>query len=141
MLACTAVPVESPHPWVDVSRYPVVVIAFPLNPSTAAVGTLTLALRRFAADLTESIGLITDLSNLRTTDPDARAIYTSFVRDMRAVSGRYIAATAVIAKHPIHRAMLNLHALMVGATPYPVRSFARVEDAYPWVQARLSVAH
>lgn len=133
-------PVTSPHPWVDVHRYPVITITFPLNPTTADVAQLTLDLRRFAGTLVEPIALITDLSNLRVSDPDARGVYTGFVRDMKAVSGKWICATAVVTQNPIQRAMLNLHALMVGGTPYPVRSFSTANDAYPWVSARLSVA-
>ena len=129
-------PVPSPHPWVDVRRYPIVAIVFPLAPKTAEVSLLTLALRRFANELSEPIAIITDLSNLRVSDPDGRVAYTEFVKDMRTVSGKWTVATAVILKNPIQRAMLNLHAVMVGKTPYPVRSFPSTDEAVPWLNSR-----
>lgn len=137
MLVSPYVPAISPHNWVDVRRYPVVAIVFPVDPKTADVSLLALALRRFANELSEPIAIITDLTNLQVSDPDARAIYTEFVKDMRTVSGKWITATAVIIKNPIQRAMLNLHEMMVGKTPYPVRSFPTSDEALPWLTARL----
>jgi len=113
-------------------------LTFPAAPRTTEVRVMTLALRRFATEFNEPVAFLTDLSNILTSDPEARANYTEFVKDMQRISDKWIKAIAVIIKNPIQRAMLNLHSLMVGKTSYPVRSFANVSEALPWLSARLT---
>lgn len=132
---------QAPHPWVDVSRYPIVVVEFAAVSNVNDFRALTFALRRFAADLHEPIALVTDLSKIRSGDPESRNVYAEFVRDMRGPSGRWVRATAVITPNPIQRTIMNLHTLLVGKTPYPVRAFGTRDEAIPWVRARLSALH
>jgi len=126
----------SPHPWVDTTRFPIIVIAFPLESSVNELRGM--AMRQFAAGFNEPVAVVTDLSQLRTGDPEARAIYVQFVRDMRTGAGNWVRATAVITQSTLQRSLLNLHEMLVGKTPYPLRAFSRREEAFPWIHAVLS---
>lgn len=130
MIAC-------PHPWVDVDRYPIVVIAFPAESTAMEVRSMTAAMRRFAANVDEPIAIVSDLSQIRSSDPETRSIYVEFVRDMRSVAGQWVRATAVVTQSAFQRTVLNLHSMLVGKTPYPVRGFACRAEAMPWLHARL----
>ncbi len=125
------------HPWVDTSKYPVVVLTFPETSSAAEVRALTFALRQFAAEITEPFALISDLSKIRGSDPDVRQVYVDFVKDMRAGASTWLRATAVVTGNPFQRTVLNLHALLVGKTPYPVRAFPNATEALPWLLAKI----
>ena len=131
------VPVPPPHPWVDTRLYPILVIEFPEVAPAADVRSMTIALRRFANELTESIALVSDLSRIRVSDPESRSIYVEFVRDMRKTAGHRVRGTAVITRSGVQRTIMNLHAMLVGQTPYPVRGFATRAEALPWLRARL----
>jgi len=131
------VPVSPPHPWVDTSQYPIVIIEFPSGSPAAEVRAMTIALRRFASELTEPIALVSDLSRIRVSDPESRSIYVEFVRDMRKTAGHRVRGTAVVTNSGVQRTLMNLHAMLVGKTPYPVRGFATRAEALPWLRARL----
>jgi hypothetical protein len=134
------VPAASPHPWVDLHAYPIVVLAFPPVAGANEVLAMTIALRRFASELEEPIALISDLSAVVSPDPEGRKIYAEFVRDMRKVAGHRVRATALVTRNPLQRAMLNLHAILVGETPYPTRGFSSRGEAIPWLRARLGAS-
>jgi hypothetical protein len=136
-MSASTVSTATPHPWVDLRLYPIVVIAFPAVAVVSEVLALTIALRRFAAELTEPIALIADLSELRSPDPEGRKVYSEFVRDMRAVAGHRVRAVALITRNPLQRALLNVHSMIVGTTPYPTRGFPSRDQAIPWLHARL----
>lgn len=127
----------TPHPWVDLSHYPVVIIVFPGDSTATQVRVMTSKMRRFASELDEPVAIMSDLTDIRTSDPEVRSIYVEFVRDMRSVAGRWVRATAVITQSAFQRTVLNLHATLVGKTPYPVRGFASRAEAFPWLHARL----
>lgn len=135
------VPVVVPHPWVDTSRFPIVVVTFAPSATVYEMRALTVALRRFATGLNEPIGLISDLSEVRTQDPDARQVYAEFVREMRGVSGKWVRGTAVVTQNPFQRAVFNLHATLVGKTPYPVHAFSAFHQALPWLLAKMGGPH
>lgn len=99
---------------------------------------MTLAARRFALELKQPVGIVTDLSEIRAGDPEARTVYADFVRDMRNLPNKPVRATAVITRSTLQRSLLNLHSLLVGKTPYPLRGFPRREEAIPWIRALLS---
>lgn len=131
-------PIESPHPWVDTSNYPIVIVAFPSESTANDVQQLANAMRRFASTVREPIAIVTDLTLLRTGDPEARETYAGFVRDVRPTAGRWTRGTAVIIQSTLQRALFNVHTLLVGSTPYPVRAFGQREHALPWLQALLA---
>jgi len=131
------VTVESPHPLVDTRRFPIVVVSFTPSATAHEMRALTIALRRFATGLDEPIGVLSDLSAVRTPDPEARLIYAEFVREVRNVSGKWVRGIAVVTQNPFQRALSNLHATLVGKTPYPVQAFATVRQALPWLLAKV----
>jgi hypothetical protein len=120
-----------------VSQYPIVTFVFPTDATPAGVRGMILAMRRFAAELKEPIVLLVDISGVRAVDPDSRTIHVEFVRDMREVSGHLVRGVAVITRSAFQRALLNLHSLLVGKTPYPVRGFSERSNAIPWLNGRL----
>ena len=130
--------IASPHPWVDTSGFPVIVITFPVTSTVIELRAMTVATRRFALELKEPIGIVSDLSNIRAGDPEARSIYADFVRDVRNLPNSPVRATAVITPSTLQRSLLNLHSFLVGKTPYPVRAFPRRDEAMPWIRALLS---
>jgi hypothetical protein len=132
------VPVSSPHPWVSIKIFPIVVITFPTESTVKDTLSMTNAMRHFSAGITEPIAIMSDLSGVRSSDPETRAIYVEFVRDMKRVAGQWVRGTAVISQSTLQRTILNLHAALVGSTPYPVRAFASQSQALPWLYARLT---
>lgn len=129
--------VGSPHPWVDTSRFPVVVITFPPVSGSADARELTVGLRSFAERLREPIALLNDLSQLRATDPDARAIHAQFVRSMRESARHQMRAVAVVMTNAFQRTMFDLHVTFLGMPPCPLRAFASRADAFAWLSAQL----
>lgn len=115
-------------------------MTFPDGAAASDVREMTQATRRFALELRDTIAVISDLSRVKTTDPETRKIYADFVRELRSEVGHRVRGIAVILRSPFQRAMLNLHFLLVGKTPYPVRAFSDRDEALPWLHARLGAA-
>jgi hypothetical protein len=134
------VSVTPPHAWVDLSHYPVVILMFPASATAREVLVMTTAMRRFAADLSEPVAIVSDLSSVRSSDPEIRSVYVQFVRDMRGVAGRWVRAAAVITQSALQRTTLNIHEMLVGGTPYPVRGFATRSAAFAWLHTKLDLA-
>jgi hypothetical protein len=128
---------DSPHPWVSLEVFPIVIIRFRDDSAVGELRAMTYSLRRFAASLDEPFAILSDLSGVRTSDPEVRAVYVEFVKDMKRSSGHRVRAAAVITSNAFQRTVLNLHMALIGQTPYPVRAFSSREHALPWLRARL----
>ncbi|MGC4065246.1 MAG: STAS/SEC14 domain-containing protein [Polyangiaceae bacterium] len=131
---------DSPHPWVSLEAFPIVIIRFRDDVAIAELRSMTHSLRRFVASLDEPFAVMSDLTGVRSSDPEGRAVYVEFVKDMKRSTGHRVRATAVITSNAFQRTILNLHMALIGNTPYPVRAFSSREHALPWLRARLDAS-
>jgi hypothetical protein len=128
---------NSPHPWVNLEQFPVVVITFPATSTANETREMTNAMRHFALNVNEPIVIMSDISNVLTTDSEVRNVYVNFVRDMKTVVGRWVRGTAVITHSTFQKTLMNLHESLIGNTPYPIRAYSHREHALPWLKARI----
>jgi hypothetical protein len=128
---------NSPHPWVNLEQFPVVVITFPATSTANEAREMTNSMRQFSLNVNEPIGIVSDISNVLSTDFEVRTVYVDFVRDMKSVVGRWVRGIAVITHSSFQKTLMNLHESLIGSTPYPVRAYSYREHALPWLKARI----
>lgn len=125
------------HPWIDESKAPLYLWAFPPSPALADLTACCEARERWANEATFPVAWVVDLANLISVGARERKVFADHLARFEPHDVKWNQGSAIVAASPMLRGVVTA-VFWLRAPKFPNQVFANREDATRWALERLA---